>query len=167
MMLAIMTTQRYFGWVLMFLVIIGAVVWVIANVRSGHGEVGSEIELAANRKEYLSDEELEGKKLNVALFSAAGLLAIIALAVPLYWLGEPGRMEGAVDSYKETFVERGLALYEVGAQCVNCHAGGGSGGVANFIINDQNGQFVAQVNWIAPRSTTCSTATTRTRSATS
>jgi hypothetical protein len=33
---------------------------------------------------------------------------------------------------------------------VNCHGGGGGGGVANYILNDQNGQFVAQVNWIAP-----------------
>ncbi len=49
-----------------------------------------------------------------------------------------------MDSFDETFVERGQALYEVGAQCINCHAGGGVGGVANFIINDQNGQFVAR-----------------------
>lgn len=33
---------------------------------------------------------------------------------------------------------------------MNCHAGGGVGGVASFIVNDQNGQFVAQVDWNAP-----------------
>lgn len=144
------TTQRNFGFALLAVVAIGAVLWLIANIRAGRKEVGSEIELAANRKEYLSDEELEGPKLNLALFSAAGLLAIIAVALPVYWLAEPGRQEGAVDSFDETFVERGQALYEVGAQCINCHAGGGVGGVANFIINDQNGQFVADVEWTAP-----------------
>ena len=72
------------------------------------------------------------------------------MALPLYWLAEPGRQEGAVETFQETFVERGLELYEVGAQCINCHGGNGTGGQATFIINDQNGQFVDQVSWIAP-----------------
>lgn len=144
------TTQQSFGFALLAVVLIATVIYVIAAVRSGRDQVGSEIELAANRKPYLDDEELEGRKLNMALFSAAGILAIIAVALPVYWLAEPGRQQGAVDSFDETFVERGQALYEEGAQCVNCHAGGGVGGVANFIIGDQNGQFVAQVNWTAP-----------------
>ena len=143
-------TQQSFGFALLAIVLIGTVIYIVAKIRAGRPEVGSEIELAPNRKEYLDDEELEGRKLNAALFSAAGLLAIIAVALPVYWLAEPGRQEGAVESFDETFVERGQALYETGAQCVNCHAGGGVGGVATFIVNDQNGQFVAQVNWNAP-----------------
>ena len=144
------TTQRAVGFVLLAVVAIGFVVWLIANLRSARGEVGSEIELAPNRKPYYSDEELEGPKLNLALFSAAGLLAIIGVALPLYWLAEPGRQEGAVAGYQETFERRGLELYETGAQCVSCHGGGGSGGSATFIINDENGQFVDQVSWVAP-----------------
>ncbi|MCP4435369.1 MAG: cytochrome c [Actinomycetia bacterium] len=144
------TTQQSFGFVLLAIVLIGAVIWIVANMRAGRKEVGSEIELAANRKPYLEDEELEGRKLNMSLFWAAGLLALIAVALPIYWLAEPGRQEGAIETFEETFVERGQRLYEEGAQCVNCHAGGGVGGVANFIISDQNGQFVSQVNWAAP-----------------
>ena len=144
------TTQRAIGFVLLAVVAIGFVIWLIANLRAGRAEVGSEIELAPNRKPYYSDEELEGPKLNLALFSAAGLLALIGVALPLYWLAEPGRMEGAVETYQETFVRRGAELYETGAQCVACHGGNGSGGSATFIINDQNGQFVDQVNWTAP-----------------
>ncbi len=143
-------TQQSFGFALLAIVLIGTVIYVVAKVRAGRPEVGSEIELAPNRKEYLDDEELEGPKLNAALFSAAGLLAIIAVAVPVYWLAEPGRQDGAVETFNETFIRRGEALYEEGAQCVNCHAGGGVGGVTTFIINDQNGQFVDQVNWNAP-----------------
>jgi len=150
MMIAVTTSQRAFGLVIAAIVAIGFIVWLITNLRSGRKEAGSEIELAANRKEYLSDAELEGKKLNLALFSAAGLLAVIAVVLPLYWLGEPGRMSGAKEDYQEIFVERGLDTYENGAQCVNCHGGAGVGGVAPFVVNDQNGQFVAQVNWIAP-----------------
>jgi mono/diheme cytochrome c family protein len=144
------TTQRAIGFVILAVVAIGFVVWFFVNLRSARKEVGSEIELAANRKDYLSDEELEGKKLNLALFSALGLLAVIAVALPLYWLAEPGRQKGAVASSQEEFIARGLDTYENGAQCVNCHGGAGVGGVANFVINDQNGQFVAQVNWTAP-----------------
>jgi mono/diheme cytochrome c family protein len=144
------TSQRAFGFVILAVVAIGFLVWLFFNLRAGRDEIGAEIELAANRKPYLSDAELEGKKLNMALFSAAGLLALIAVVLPLYWLGEPGRQEGAIDVVQETFVARGQNLYEQGAQCVNCHGGAGVGGVANFVINDQNGQFVAQVEWIAP-----------------
>lgn len=144
------STQRAIGFVVLAVVVIGFVVWLIANLRDARKEVGSEIELAPNRKQYLEDDELEGHKLNLALFSAAGLLAVIGVALPLYWLAEPGRMDGAIDTYQETFERRGLELYEVGAQCINCHGGNGSGGQATFIINDQNGQFVEEVSWAAP-----------------
>ena len=144
------TTQRYFGFALFAVVLIGTILWLVFNLRSGRKEAGSEIELAANRKPYLDDEQLEGRKLNGALFAAAGLLAIIGVAVPVYWLAEPGRQEGAVETFDETFLRRGTILYEETAQCVNCHAAGAVGGVAPFIVNDQNGQFVAQVDWNAP-----------------
>jgi mono/diheme cytochrome c family protein len=144
------TTQRAIGFVILAVVAIGFVVWLVANLRASKAEIGSEIELAPNRRPYIDDEELEGKKLNLALFSAAGLLAIIGVALPLYWLAEPGRQDGAVDTFRETFERRGLALYEEGAQCINCHGANGVGGQATFIINDQNGQFVEQVSWVAP-----------------
>ena len=46
--------------ILVVVLVIGVVVYVFVNVRSGQAEVGSEIELAPNRKPYLADEELEG-----------------------------------------------------------------------------------------------------------
>ncbi len=144
------TTQQAFGMVLLAIVLVGAVVWIAFNLRSSRDEIGSEIELASNRGKGISDEELEGKRLNTALFSAAGLLAIIAVALPLYWLGEPGRQDGAVDTFQEIFEERGQRLYEEGAQCVNCHANGAVGGVTSYIVNDENGVFVSEVNWNAP-----------------
>jgi len=149
-MIVLASIQRNIGYVVFAVVVVGFVAWLWANLRASRAEAGSEIELAPNRKPYYSDEELEGKKLNLALFSAAGLLAIIGVALPLYWLAEPGRQDGAAEVYQETFVRRGFELYETGAQCVACHGGNGSGGSATFIINDQNGQFVSQVAWTAP-----------------
>ena len=52
--------------------------------------------------------------------------------------------------FDDIFVERGLEIYEVKAQCVNCHGPEGVGGQASFIITDENGDFVDQVNWAAP-----------------
>ena len=51
--------------IIAFVVItLGWIVYAIFNVVGGRKEVGSEIELAANRKPYYSDEELEGRKLD-------------------------------------------------------------------------------------------------------
>lgn len=149
-MIVAATTQRIIGYVIFAVVLAGFVAWLVANLRAGRDEVGSEIELAPNRQHDLTDDKLETTRLNVALFSAAGLLAIIGVALPLYWLAEPGRQAGAKEMYQELFVERGFEIYETGAQCVACHGGDGVGGSATFIINDQNGQFVDQVTWIAP-----------------
>lgn len=149
-MIAVMTTQRSVAYVIGFLVFAGAVAVIAAQVRKGRAEVGSEIELAANRKPYLDDEELETSKLNLALWVAFGLLIVVALSLPIYWLAEPGRQEGARADYLHTFERRGEKLYTEGAQCVNCHGPEGVGGSANYIITDENGQFVDQVTWTAP-----------------
>ena len=149
-MIALMTTQRSFAYVILAIVFIGGAFLVVAQMRKGKAELGSEIELAPNRKEYLPDEELEGPKLNKALWTAFGLLVVVALSVPVYWLAEPGRQDGAVEHYNEIFVERGLTMYTTGAQCVNCHGPKGVGGAAKFIVTDENGQFVSSVSWTAP-----------------
>ena len=149
-MIVATSTQRAFGAVILAIVAIGFVLWFFANLRAGSKEIGSEVELAPNRGNMPTDEELESSKLNMALFSALGLLAIIAVALPLYWLAEPGRQEGAKEMYAETFIERGLELYETGAQCVTCHGGAGVGGVATFIIDDQDGQCVGHLSCDSP-----------------
>ena len=61
------STVTTIGAVIVVLLVGGFVVYVIANIFSGRPEVGSEIELAPNRKPYLSDEELETTKLNRTL----------------------------------------------------------------------------------------------------
>lgn len=150
MIYAVMTMQRSVAYVIGAIIFIGAIFVIAALVRKGRAEVGSEIELAANRKPYLGDEELETSKLNLALWVAFGLLIVVALSLPIYWLAEPGRQKGAIADYLHTFEKRGKKLYTEGAQCVNCHGPEGVGGSANYIITDENGQFVEQVTWAAP-----------------
>lgn len=145
---------RTVGLVIALLAVAGFVTYIVINVRQGRAEVGSEIEIAPNRKPYYSDEELEGKRLNWALLSSFVLLGILAVGLPLYWLGEPARMEGAVETFDNTWVHRGSQLFattgEGGYNCAGCHGAEGVGGVAPYTITDEDGEFVATVNWKGP-----------------
>ena len=61
--------------------------------RAGRGRLRDRAR--ANRKPYLADEELEGQKLDRTLtFGLLGLF-VVAVGLPLYWLAEPGRQDGA------------------------------------------------------------------------
>ncbi len=144
------SVQETIGYVIAVLLLVAFGIAVAVNMRKGRKEVGSEIELAANRKPYFDDETLETKKLDRTLALGLVTLGVIAVALPLYWLAEPGRQEDAVAGYQEVFEKRGEELYNVGAQCAACHGPKGVGGAANYTITAPNGDFVAQVSWQAP-----------------
>ena len=81
-MLASATTD-----IAVFCVVLIAIGWVtygIFNVVAGRKEVGSELELAANRAEYHDDETLEGPHLERLQLYGVLLLAIIVISLPLY-----------------------------------------------------------------------------------
>ena len=141
---------RAIGLTIAGLVLIAFVALFVRNIFAARPELGAEIELAPNRKPYLSDEELEGTKLDRSLTFALVMLAILAIALPFYWLAEPGRQDGAIDAYNLSFESRGEGTYLVGAQCVSCHAAGGVGGSAAYVLQDGDGQFIANANWQAP-----------------
>ena len=141
---------RAIGLTVAAVVFVGFCLTFVWNMFRAKPELGSEIELAANRKEYLSDEELEGEKLDRSLSFALVTLTLLAITLPFYWIAEPGRQDGAVDAYNLSFESRGSDSYFVGAQCVNCHAGGGAGGGAPYVLQDADGQFLANATWVAP-----------------
>ncbi len=149
-MLLAASTQRTIGFVILAIVFIGGLVYLFFNIRAAKAEVGSEIELAPNRSPALLDEDLEGRRLDIALLANLVMLTIIALALPFYWLGEPGRAEGRNIDTARIFTNRGEELYVEGAQCVNCHGAAGAGGAVTTAITDDAGGFVAQVVWKAP-----------------
>lgn len=138
------------GWAIFAILLIGFALGVFLNARKGRAEVGAEIELAANRKPYLSDDELETRKLDRTLGAGLAMLALIGVALPLYWLGEPTRQEEAVAGFEEVFVDRGEELYNVGANCAACHGPDGVGGAASTALLNDRGEFVEQVSWQAP-----------------
>jgi mono/diheme cytochrome c family protein len=149
------TTQTAVGFVVLFATLVLGITYAFLNVRSSRPEAGSEIELAPNRKPYLDDEELEGRKLDRTL--TYGLLGIfvIAIGLPLYWLNEPSRQAGEIKDTQSQFVNRGAAMFDTtangGFNCAFCHGGmKATGGEADYTITDANGQFVQAVKWKAP-----------------
>jgi len=149
------STQSAIGGIVLFAALVIAISYAWINIRQGRAEVGSEIELAPNRKPYYSDEELEGKKLDRTLTYGLVGLFVVAITLPLYWLNEPARQDGAAKDFKTAFVKRGAAMFDTtengGFNCAFCHGGmSAEGGITPFTITDSNGQFVEQVDWRGP-----------------
>jgi len=144
------TTVQTIGLVIALLAVLVVIVYAAFNVRAGREEVGAELELAANLKPYYGDDELETKKLDRALTAGLAGLVLVGVGLPAYWLAEPGRQEGAEREFARVAVSRGEELYTEGAACNACHGPAGVGGVASQTILDDENEFVAQVNWLAP-----------------
>ena len=149
------SSQTAVGSVVLFSAVVIAAAYAFINIRNSRAEIGSEIELAANRKPYLTDEELEGTKLTRTLTMGMLGMLVIAITLPLYWLAEPGRQKGAVDNLERKFVDRGSQMFDVtangGFNCAFCHGGmQAEGNSVDYTVTDANGAFIKQVKWYAP-----------------
>ena len=60
-MIALATTA--IGWIIFVASVVGWIAYYFANRRAAKPELGSEVELAPNRKPYYDDETLEGPRL--------------------------------------------------------------------------------------------------------
>ncbi len=152
-MVALTTTT--IGVIGLLIVVGGWIVYGLFNVAAGRKEVGSEIELAPNRKPYYDDETLEGPRLERVQLWGVVLLVIIVIALPLYWVFEPSRQAGAQEGWDNRFASWGSQLFaptaDGGFNCAGCHGGmAGVGGEAPFSITDPVTQEVQAVNWKAP-----------------
>jgi len=145
---------------------LGAVVAVIATLlvivyflvnflRAGKRELGSEIELAPNRKPYLSDEELEGPKIIRGQLWAFVMLISISIGLPLYWVLEPGRQSNAAIDFNAKFIHEGEEMFAAAGEnphalgCAGCHGPEGVGGSTTYNLIGPDGS-VQVVNWKAP-----------------
>jgi mono/diheme cytochrome c family protein len=142
------SVQRSIGLVIAYLTILGFVIYIVINMRKARPELGAETELAPNRKPYYADEDLEGPRLDRFLTMALVLLGVIAVGLPFYWLAEPGRQEGQIVRFEAIFASRGENLFNT--NCSSCHGQGAGGGVAAYVLQGRDDQFLANVNWKAP-----------------
>ncbi len=154
-MIALTTTS--IAWLLFAVILGGWIVYAFLNLRQARDELGSEIELAANRKKYYEDEILEGPRLTRVLGIGVILLVVIVVALPLYWILEPARQAGAEDAQEEAFVRWGSRIFAPTGtflesfNCAGCHGGmSGAGGVATYNLTDPTTRDVTSVEWKAP-----------------
>ncbi|MEP1123353.1 MAG: cytochrome c [Ilumatobacter sp.] len=136
-------------------ILIGFAVYAMFNVRAGRSEVGSEIELAANRKPYYDDDTLEGSRLERMQMIGLACLLVSVIGLPFYWILEPSRQAGAEEGWNKRFATWGSELFETTAEggfnCAGCHGGmNGVGGEAPFTVTDPQTGAVTAVNWKAP-----------------
>ena len=152
-MIALTTTS--IAWFLVLVLFIGWIVYALFNAKAARKELGSEIELAANRKPYFDDEELEGRRLELVQFIGVLLLVVIVIGLPLYWVFEPSRQAGAREAADDFLIGRGARLFaptaEGGYNCAGCHGTmNATGGSAPFAVTDPATGEVRAVNWVAP-----------------
>jgi mono/diheme cytochrome c family protein len=152
-MIALATTA--IAWIIAVIIVLGWIVYALFNARGVRPELGSEIELAPNRKAYYDDEELEGRRLELVQFLGVLLLAIIVIGLPLYWVFEPSRMAGATEGAENRLEHWGSGLFapsaEGGFNCAGCHGGmNATGGSAPFTITDPVTGEVRSITWNAP-----------------
>ena len=77
-------------------------IYYFANRNAARPELGSEVELAPNRRPYYDDETLEGPRLERVQIIGVLLLVTMVIGLPLYWVLEPDRQAGAVSARRKT-----------------------------------------------------------------
>lgn len=162
MMLATSTAQRL-GTVFAVALVVGWLLFVVAHVKRGEVRAGDEVRTAPNRKAYYDDDTLEGAKLERALTMSLILLVIIAIGLPLYWLNETRRENGAKVYLDHQGVEIGFSLFQAATSplpanahlnelhfgCAGCHGSSGQGGSTTFSITTPLGA-TESVTWAVP-----------------
>jgi len=165
-LLAVSQQQRV-GLAVVVIMTIGWFFYLLSAARRTY-EPGVELTTAPNRKPYFDDEGLEGRRLTKYLWWAFAMLAISAVGLPIYWVREPFRQQGAglergVKYFSEESVARGERYFQASPGdpatprephygCENCHGKKGIGGVASYTLTDPANPdaLPRQVTWTAP-----------------
>jgi mono/diheme cytochrome c family protein len=156
-----MSGQQTVAILILIVMGVGFLLFVIMTLahRDPGAPPGSEVELAPNRRPYFDDEVLEGPRLDRALWVALGMLVIVAISLPAYWLLEPTRQKGAQRGFDGRAVERGGGLFALTTDpraglhfnCAGCHGVGGVGGSTLYVVPDpQHPDISRQVSWSVP-----------------
>ncbi len=132
----------------------GALIFFVVRSVLSPKKAASEEKTPANLTPFYDDEDLESRRLERVQGWALVFAAIIAIALPVYWLREPTRQHQSVNYFDKNAVARGATLFAnssspaynaaTSLQCANCHGLNGGGGVASTTVNG------AKVNWKVP-----------------
>jgi len=97
-----------------------------------------------NLTPYYDDETMEGPKLERFLGAAVIFSAILAAALPAYWLLEPTRQTKMDKDFLKSSIQRGRLRFAVAGtvppsevlnlECARCHGAKAEGGAATFLL---------------------------------
>lgn len=126
---------------LALLIIAGVLIWRVVSLKR------SQEPTPANLTKFLEDEDLEGRRLERVLGWALLFVLVIAIALPVYFLVEPGRQDTAAEAFLDRSIERGAVLFANNQSpnydstksllCANCHGTKGEGGAAPFVLQPE------------------------------
>jgi len=136
--------------ILAVLAIAAYVIWAVLSPKRASKEIEP-----ANLTPFLPDEDLESRRLERVQGWALLFAAIVAIALPLYWLHEPSRQKEAATYFDDNAAARGKVLFSdptmdtfdsaTSLQCAKCHGADGGGGTVKYTLS--NGE---QVTWKVP-----------------
>ena len=138
------TSEIGIGAVVLTIAIAAVLVWIGYLVTSSRRKRRAD-ETPKNLQPWLSDDELENKRLTRILSSAAISAAVLAIVLPVYYVNESGRQADATESFAHLYVEEGGRWFDK-FECSSCHGPDGGGVTAEF-IEPRSG---LTVNWVVP-----------------
>ncbi len=113
---------------LVAIAVIGWLAFLVRNTRVRHRRDVS----PPNLTPYLTDDDLETRRLDRILLAALVAVAVTAIVMPIYYLNETKRQEGATHRFEDIAIERGHEWF-VEYQCGNCHGADAGGGAASYV----------------------------------
>lgn len=131
--------------VITVLAVVAGIIWLGIMLISALRNRGGAEEVSPNLKPGIDDQRLETKRLETGQKAAIAFSALLAISLPLYYLGETQRQEGFVVEFEEAAVDRGEHLVEEFG-CFECHGPLGAGGSAAY-VEQRSG---VAVSWAAP-----------------
>jgi mono/diheme cytochrome c family protein len=119
--------------------IAGFLVWSVFSRRRATDKT------PANQTPFLSDDDLEGRRLERVLGWSLMFVTIFAVSMLVYLVHEPTRQEHSERYFKNGSVSRGATLFAnpageaynpvLSLQCANCHGSDGGGGSTTQVID--------------------------------
>ena len=99
----------------------------------------------ANETRFLSDDDLEGRRLERVLGWSLMFVTLFAVVMLVYMVREPTRQDHSIAYFKNGSVDRGRTLFAnpssefynsvLSLQCANCHGSEGGGGSTTAVID--------------------------------
>jgi mono/diheme cytochrome c family protein len=126
------------------LAVLAFIIWLTYVLTRGPARPSRE-SAPPNLEPYLTDDDLEAKRLNRVLVAALLTSGLLAILMPIYYLSETSRQARAEHMFEDIAIERGHEWF-IEFQCLDCHGPTGGGGSWSY-AEPRSG---ITTSWLAP-----------------